>query len=235
MNFHKGHILITSGQKPEMDPSIARKSPWSWSLSLPPEVTLAWLILVTSLLLKTIISPLTRIPKPCRLVLPVFWTFNKENPIVCILQCLTSFAQHCSWNSGIFVAGSCRWFMFIAVYYSIKWLALFLCAFSCWWPFGLFTVWDGYQKMLLWSLSDVPRGKLMCVCLCTCPRAFCWAYLVVESWHHILSSRQHCQHRGMVDSAQQVWEACSVSCLCIPWVVSELLLGPHHLSRCCGS
>lgn len=56
-------------------------------------------------------------------------------------------------------------------------------------------------------------------------------------WNHsiTLSSRQHCQHRGMVDSAQQVWEACSVSCLCIPWVVSELLLGPHHLSRCVGA
>lgn len=115
------------------------------------------------LALKTIISPLTRIPKHCSLVLPLFWTFNKENPIVCILQCLTSFAQHRSWNSGIFVAGICRWFTFIAVYDSIEWLALFLCAFSCWWPFGLFTVWDGCQKMLLWSLSDVPLGKLMCV------------------------------------------------------------------------
>lgn len=141
MAFHQVNILVIRGQKQDTDPCSTWKSPWSWPLSLPPAGTLAWLIVVTSLLLQTILSPLTHIPKHGSLVLPVFWTFNKENHTVCILQGLASLAQPCSWNSGVFVAGSCCLFTFIAVYYCIEWLAQFLYEF-CWWTFGLFTVWD---------------------------------------------------------------------------------------------
>lgn len=87
----------------EMDPANTQESPSSYLLPLWPKVTLAWLIVVTSLLLKTITSPLIFIPKRYNVVLPVFWNSCKENYTVSFSVWLLLLKL---WNACVFCCTS---------------------------------------------------------------------------------------------------------------------------------
>ena len=151
-------------------------------------------IVVTFLLLNIMTWALKHTAKHCDLVLPVFWTFNKEN----------RYAVFGSWlllHSTMFVKFMhfCMQLSFIHVhcYVSLHWM---ICTIFV--SILLMHIW------LVYRLGMSPKNASVVTCGWTCllvSLRVCASacFLAVESQHLVLSALRPCQCMGGVGWAQQ--------------------------------